>query len=267
MLTNYHTHSIFSDGKNTPEEIVQKAIEKGFGAVGFSDHAPTIYDLSYCMQDLMGYIKEIKRLKKKYEGKIELYLGIEEDYGECVDRRNFDYIIGSAHYVFFRGRAYSIDLDFDSYLTECLSLFNGDSLRFAEVYYQGFCDYLLRRKPDIIGHFDLLTKFDEMDGNHLLGNEHYHQLSERYLSYAIASGGIFEVNTGAIARGMRTAPYPHERLLSALKKQDGKVMLASDSHSVDTLDFAFEATKILLREVGFQYVYVLKQGEWKREGI
>lgn len=35
MLTNYHTHSIFSDGKNTPEEIVQKAIEKGFGAVGF----------------------------------------------------------------------------------------------------------------------------------------------------------------------------------------------------------------------------------------
>ena len=56
MLTNYHTHSIFSYGKNTPEEIVQKAIEKGFGAVGFSDHAPTIYDLSYCMQDLMGYI-------------------------------------------------------------------------------------------------------------------------------------------------------------------------------------------------------------------
>ena len=37
-LQNLHQHSIFCDGKNTPEEVVQEAIAKGFGAIGFSSH-------------------------------------------------------------------------------------------------------------------------------------------------------------------------------------------------------------------------------------
>jgi len=267
MLANYHTHSVFSDGKNTPEEIVQKALEKGFDALGFSDHVLTPYDLSYCLRDTEGYIQEIRRLKKKYEGKIELYLGVEEDYGARADRRRYDYIIGSAHYVFFHGKAQPIDFNLDTYLTECLGAFDGDALRFAEAYYKGFCDYLIKRKPDIIGHFDLVTKFDELDGNRLLNDERYHRLAERYLGYAMRSNGIFEVNTGAIFRGIRKSPYPHERLLYALKKQDGKVILSSDCHRMAGLDCAFEETKALLRSVGFQYVYVLYQGEWQKEWI
>ena len=30
MKANYHTHTVFCDGKNTPEEIILAAIEKGF---------------------------------------------------------------------------------------------------------------------------------------------------------------------------------------------------------------------------------------------
>ena len=182
MLTNYHTHSLFSDGKSTPEEIVQKAIEKGFDALGFSDHGFTAYDDSYCMQDTEGYIREIKRLKEKYTGKIQLYLGVEEDCGEYVDRSRFEYLIGSAHYIFADGKAYPIDGDLASYLSGCLGAFGGDALRFAEGYYQSFCDYLLQRKPDIVGHFDLLTKFDELDGNRFLGSEKYHALAEKYIT-------------------------------------------------------------------------------------
>ena len=36
MLANFHTHSTFSDGKNTPEELINYAIEKGFCSLGFS---------------------------------------------------------------------------------------------------------------------------------------------------------------------------------------------------------------------------------------
>ena len=53
---------------------------------------------------------------------------------------------------------------------------------------------------------------------------------------------MFEVNTGAITRGMRKTPYPSEHLLHALKKQDVKLTLSSDSHSVNTLDGVFEET-------------------------
>lgn len=36
MLTNFHTHSMFCDGDNTPEEIVSAALDFGFSAIGFS---------------------------------------------------------------------------------------------------------------------------------------------------------------------------------------------------------------------------------------
>ena len=32
-------HTTWCDGKNTPEEMVAAALEKGFGAIGFSSHA------------------------------------------------------------------------------------------------------------------------------------------------------------------------------------------------------------------------------------
>ena len=95
MLTNYHTHSTFSDGKNTPEEIVCYAIEIGMTSIGFSDHCHTPFDTRYCMNDTSGYIREINRLKKVYGDKIQIYLGIEEDAHCCTNQQNFDYIIGS----------------------------------------------------------------------------------------------------------------------------------------------------------------------------
>ena len=39
-LQNLHTHTTYCDGKNTAEEMVQKAIELGFKSLGFSGHAP-----------------------------------------------------------------------------------------------------------------------------------------------------------------------------------------------------------------------------------
>ena len=38
MLTNYHTHTRFSDGKGEPEEFVLQALKLGFDALGFSEH-------------------------------------------------------------------------------------------------------------------------------------------------------------------------------------------------------------------------------------
>ena len=59
MLTNYHTHTTYCDGNNTPEEVVKAAIDMGFDAIGFSGHGYTDYDLSYCMKDTQKYLAEI----------------------------------------------------------------------------------------------------------------------------------------------------------------------------------------------------------------
>ena len=75
MLANYHTHTTFCDGKNTPEEVILSAIEKGFSAIGFSGHSYTPYDLRYCMPDPEAFRKAIPPLKEKYKNQIQVYLG------------------------------------------------------------------------------------------------------------------------------------------------------------------------------------------------
>lgn len=47
--SNYHTHSTFCDGKDTPEEMVLEAIRLGCPEIGFSGHSYTDFDETYCM--------------------------------------------------------------------------------------------------------------------------------------------------------------------------------------------------------------------------
>lgn len=261
MITNFHTHTVFCDGKSTAEEVVRSAIRKGFTALGFSGHGYTAFDPHYCMHDYEGYIAEVDRLKGVYKKEIQIYLGIEEDSLSPVDRSRFDYLIGSSHYLLIDGRYYSVDSSRESSLA-CLACFHGDAAAMAEAYYSAFCGYIEARKPDIIGHFDLITKFDEMDAPLFLEDPRYEAIAEKYITRAAQSGCIFEVNTGAISRGMRTTPYPSEKLLHILKRLDARLILSSDSHHADTLDCAFDETKARLRDVGFTQLMTLQEGRF-----
>ncbi len=262
MLCNLHTHTIWCDGKNTPEEVILSAIEKGFTSIGFSGHGNTWFDLRYCMKNEEGYRNEIKLLSEKYKKEIEIYLGIEEDMWDNKNRSDYDYIIGSAHYAKRNDEYFSVDSGID-YITKAISAFDNNPLLMAESYFENFCDYILKRRPDIVGHFDLITKWDESDGGGFFAdNRDYCALAEKYIKEAAKSGSIFEVNTGAMARGLRTTPYPYENLLYVLKKEGAKVILSSDSHSADTLDFGFEEAKVLLKDVGFKKICVLSSGKF-----
>lgn len=263
MLTNYHMHTTFCDGDNTAEEMVLSAIDKGFSAIGFSGHGYTDYDLRYCVKDEQGYRETVLSLKEKYRDKIQIYLGIEEDSYCYTDRDKYDYIIGSCHYFCVNGKYYPMDSS-HTHFKKCPELFDGNPLKMAEAYYSNFCDYILKRKPDIVGHFDLITKYDEMEESIFLNNPEYHKIAEKYLKEAIKSDCIFEINTGAIGRGYRQSPYPDVNLLHILKKNDCRIILSSDSHSTDTIDCYFSETVEILKDIGFTHTYVLYDGEFKK---
>ena len=266
MLSNLHTHTTFCDGKDTPEEIILYAIDRGFSSIGFSGHGYTPFDLRYCMKDTDGYIKEISALVEKYRNKIQIYCGVEEDAFSAVQRDRFDYIIGSLHYGCVDGKYYPIDSSRD-YFARCLEAYGNDAIALAKDYYANFTRYIAQRKPDIVGHFDLITKFDETEAPLLLSNPEYIGLSEKYMEIASDCDVLFEVNTGAISRGYRSTPYPAENLLHILRKKGGKVILSSDSHSAKTLDFYFDKATELLKDIGFDGVYELCDGEFVKRHI
>ena len=66
---NYHTHTIFCDGKDTPESLVEEALRLGCREIGFSGHSYTYFDESWCMskEKTKAYRECILRLKSKYK--------------------------------------------------------------------------------------------------------------------------------------------------------------------------------------------------------
>ena len=266
MLCNLHTHTTFCDGKSTAEEVVLSAIEKGFDTIGISGHASSLNGENWHVSDMDGYIKTILDLKEKYKNKIQVYLGIEDDVIKTIDRTPFDYTIGSVHYFYINGEYLSVDNTYEKQ-KEIIEKVNGNVLMLADNYYSMLVDFVLKTKPDIVGHFDLITKFDEVNGGIFLNNKKYCELAKKYLLEALKSDCIFEVNTGAISRGYRTNPYPSEELLFVLKNNGGKIMLNSDSHHADTLDCHFDETRKLLKDIGFTYTYILHDNEFKKDFI
>ncbi len=266
MLYNYHTHTVFCDGNDTAEEMVLTAIEKGFESLGFSGHYTTDFDMRYCMHDIPAYINEIKRLKEKYKKEIEIYLGIEEDSYQLCERTQFEYMIGSCHCVKKDGKIYPLDNSLEEFM-DIMKVFGNNPLALAETYYKDYCDYILSRKPDIVGHFDLITKYEESGGPLFLNNKEYNKIAEKYLKAALKSDCIFEINTGAISRGYRTAPYPSENLLYIMKQNDAKIILSSDCHARENLDCFFSEARELLKDIGFKESYVLLNNEFVKQKL
>ena len=55
-----------------------------------------------------------------------------------------------------------------------------------------------------------------------------------------------------MAKGYRTSPYPSEAILKKIKAGGGRVIVSTDTHSVDTVDFAFADAVRLAEICGFE---------------
>ncbi len=269
ILSNLHTHTVYCDGKNSPEELVRAAIKKGFTSLGFSGHAYTPHDDEYCMtpDSTLKYIDEINLLKEKYKDKIEIYLGCECDLYSLIDRQKYDYIIGSVHYAKSdEGRLFPVDNTEELTQSFIREHFGGSYLKFVEAYFEAVAQ-IGKVKPDIVGHFDLVAKFNE-------GNKYFDENSKEYLNMVfdaidavIPHCDLFEVNTGAISRGYRTAPYPAFPILKRLYEKGARIILTSDCHNADFLDCNFKESTETLKNAGFKSAYVLLGGKFVEQPL
>ena len=258
ILEDYHVHTNLSDGNNSLEEMVRAAIDLGLRKIGFSDHIYTSFDLSYCLtkEKTREYIETLKVLKDKYKEKITIYTGIECDYYSDYPLDEFDYVIGSVHYVNKDGKYYSVDSKEEGFLKTVKEIYNGNYYEIAKDYYNNVADVLNKTNADIIGHFDLITKYNEDCKLFDMRNEEYLSYAKKAIDKLIPYNKPFEVNTGAISRGYRTTPYPDLPLLKYIKEKGGRVILTSDSHSVNTICNYFNEFENLIKETGFtDYIF------------
>lgn len=258
--SNLHTHTTFSDGKNTARETVEEAIRQNMLSIGFSDHSFTPNDPSYCMplERYNDYAREILALKEEYADRIPVYLGMEVDYYSEIPKIPLDYKIACIHYIVENGKSYAIDHtgprdNWGLHQIECANdLFGGDLIGLAERYFSMMVAHAKRIQPTLIGHFDVITKFSIMPEE----DPRYLALATDALTETAKLCPYIEVNTGAIARGYRTTPYPILPLLGHMKAIGAYPVLGADSHKNENLTFGFDSAVDLLRSIGFRYLYV-----------
>lgn len=243
--SNYHTHTNFCDGKNTPEEMVLEAISLGCPELGFSGHSYLSFGTGYCMsiENTEKYKREIRRLQEKYAGQIKILLGVEQDYFSETPTDDYDYVIGSVHSVYKDGHYLEVDHTKKIFMDDVQKYYGGDYYSYAEDYYALVADVYRKTKCQIIGHFDLITKFNE--GNALFDtqNPRYQAAANKALEALLEAPVILEVNTGAMARGYRTQPYPSQDLLSRWLEAEKKVHFSSDCHDAKNLLYGYEEYK------------------------
>lgn len=271
MLTNYHTHSMFCDGKMMPEDYVKSAIKKGFRALGFSGHAPVNFELSWTMDEDFPreYIENILYLKEKYKDVIQIYLGLETNYYPgCKDYRSIpgiEYTIGAVHFIYDSSmeRAFAYDGTREEFQEGLDVVFKGNIRPMVETYYNMLVEMIENQTPDILGHLDVLKKNNA--GNFFFDESEpwYKSLVEKTMIRIKEHNIIAEINTGGISRGYTTEMYPSSWIISLMREMDIPVILNSDAHHPDWIDTYYAEAKKILASAGYKTQRILLDGKWQ----
>ena len=265
---NFHTHTTYCDGKESVESMVQAAIAKEFVRLGFSGHCfndfrPEDQEV-WCMKlhEIPNYQAEVRAMAEKYKEKIEILCGVEQDFCSSASTEGFDYVIGSVHYAEKEGQYYCVDESPEVLEKAIREGFGGDVYALTKRFFEMEAEVVQKTKATFIGHFDLVTKFNE-------GNRYFDPMDKRYRHAAleamdalIETDRPFEINTGGMYRGFRKEAYPSIELLKDLKERGGSILLSSDSHDGQSIGFRFAEAAQAAKEIGFQTVKVLGKNGW-----
>ena len=243
---NLHCHTIFDDGADSPEAMVNAAMSAGLTSIGISAHSPVPGE-AWCVSEEKEpeFWAELRRLREKYRGQIEVYCGLEYDSRSAQRFGGYDYVIASVHAL--------SGTTIDNTLEEARQVIEhyGSADAAACAYYEQCAELAGIAQADIVGHFDLLTKFDERYRLYDSGSRIYRDAAFAAMERLNAAGKIFEINTGAISRGYRSSPYPAPELLRHLKAIGGRITVSSDAHSAAAICCAFGKAEALAQSCGF----------------
>ena len=262
IIRDYHLHTNLCDGKNSPEEMILSAIEKGMKEIGFSGHSYLPFDPDWNMSEknLKEYLTQLQRLKAKYKNDISVKIGLEQDFDSpSISKDEFDYIIGSVHCLFKKDKYIPIDYSPEILKKAITKFYENDPIKMAEDYFGKVAKIYEVTGCNIVGHFDLITKFQEKEKIFNEKDPRYIKAWEKALESLSDAPVAFEINTGAISRGYRTTPYPNKDILFAIKEMGKPVILSSDAHDKEGLLFEFEKAEKIVNEIGLELIEAVDQ--------
>lgn len=261
MIYDCHLHTDFSGDCETPARLqIEQAIQLGMKELCITDHLD--HNAWFCQGlfelDMPSYLKQLNVLKKKYEGRIRLNLGVElgitlreasflEEFHRTYGNQ-LDFIIGSSHFL---GNC-------DPYDAVCwegksdqdvLAAYFEASLKRVRAFYPLFDSY---------AHLDYIVRYAPQK-NREFKPEDYFPLIDPILKLLIENGKCLECNTGGYKYGLGE-PNPCRQILMRYRSLGGEaITIGSDAHQTAYVGGSFEACRSLLLDCGFRYYTVFHE--------
>ena len=267
-LTNFHTHTTFSDGSADLPLMLATAKKLKLSHLGFSDHAPVPFSTSWSMKEhrLSEYFQLIESFRNKSSEDLTLFTGLEVDFisgiqGPHTYAPSLDYTIGAVHFLIPPGEEKPLALD-DSKegFRELTKLYYQDNLdSVAKHFFETLREMILTDPPDIVAHFDYVKRYMTQDEYRWCEEQAWFSpIVEEILDGVVSRNCIVECNTAGWHNTI-SEQYPSSKVLKMCKEKNVRMMINSDAHHPDHILRDFDKARDLLKESGILNVWHLSE--------
>jgi histidinol-phosphatase (PHP family) len=274
MLSDYHLH-LRPDGRDARaedyfttanvERYREVADERGIVELGVSEHVYRFeqaldvwahpFWVSYAHDDLDAYCSFVRE-------QTSLRLGIEADFvpgaedrmANLLHARDFDYVVGSVHFI----REGAVDMDDYSVW---------DSGRSVEEIWRRYFETIGEAARsglfDVLAHPDLVKVWGAERPLPEGDLRHYYELA---LDGIVESGIAVEVSTAGLRKRVKEL-YPTPVFLEMCLEAGASIALSSDAHRPEDIGADYEQALELLESLGVGELCVFEHRERRLESI
>ncbi len=269
QLFNSHVHTSTSPDCHTSiEDICLAAFGAGFSGIAITDHCSGSHYISY---NSYGILKEshknVRRLAKEYQGKMDVLAGVEfeemiwspEYINRLIASSRFDVILASVHKVQgVKDTRYFSRIDFSTYTKSELSAY-------VNCYFKDVLTTVKACDFDVFAHLTIVLRY--ICGKYKIdfNLSEFMPIIDEILKVLISRNKALEVNTSEFSN---IGLMPDEEILSRYRSLGGeKVTIGTDAHLPQNISKGFDAAVTALRKAGFDSYYYYKNRQPQRLGF
>lgn len=261
-----HSGEFCEHAVSTLREVLEAAVQAGFGIFGVSEHAPRSqerfiyeserekgYTLDRIHAEFDAYTVAVQQLSEEFADRLTVLRGFEAEVVPAASYRDemlairpkFEYMVGSVHYV----NEIPIDGSPEDFEQALESVDDLESL--AVTYYESVAEMAAALQPEVVGHLDLVRRRAPLDAD--LATPAIERAANRALEAVKAVDAILDLNTAGWRKGLG-CPYPAPWLIKKADAMGIGFCFGDDSHGPDDVGAGVDDARQYLLDNGVQRI-------------